>query len=102
MDFWTGIIGCFDDQSTKKLKKLWKILDNTPDLHDRAYVRVPPHITLLEHEELRKQEYYDALEFAISKFDSFSLEFSGLTTFPIFFSLLPLVSFTKNLNNFPN
>jgi 2'-5' RNA ligase len=37
---------------------------------------------LFEHKELRKQEHYDALESAISKFNSFSLEFSGLTTFP--------------------
>ncbi|MFX1292716.1 MAG: 2'-5' RNA ligase family protein [Promethearchaeota archaeon] len=82
MDFWTGIIVCFDDQSTKRLIELRKVLNDSPDLHGRAYVRVPPHITLFEHEELRKQEYYDALESAISRYNSFSLEFTGLTTFP--------------------
>ena len=82
MDFWTGILVCFDEESTNKLKELQKILNDSPDLHGRTYVRVPPHITLFEHEELRKQEYYDALESAISKYNSFSLEFTGLTTFP--------------------
>lgn len=82
MDFWTGIIVCFDEHSSKKLKELWKILNDSPDLHGRAYVGVSPHITLFEHEELRKQKYYDALELAISNYKTFSLEFSGLTTFP--------------------
>ncbi|MFW9911106.1 MAG: 2'-5' RNA ligase family protein [Candidatus Thorarchaeota archaeon] len=82
MDFWTGIIACFDEESTNKLKELQRILNDSPDLHGQTYVRVPPHITLLEHEELRKQEYYDALESAISDSNSFSLEFTGLTTFP--------------------
>ncbi|MFX1280512.1 MAG: 2'-5' RNA ligase family protein [Promethearchaeota archaeon] len=82
MDFWTGIIVCFDEKSAKKLKELQKILNNSPDLHGHTYVLVPPHITLFEHKELRKQQYYDALESAISTFYSFSLEFTGLTTFP--------------------
>jgi 2'-5' RNA ligase len=83
MDFWSGIIVCFDDQSSKKLIELRKILNDTPDLNGRAFsMRVPLHITLFEHEELRKQEYYDTLESTISKYYAFSLEFSGFTTFP--------------------
>jgi hypothetical protein len=54
MDFWTGIIACFDDQSSKKLIELRKILSDSPDLHGRASDQIPPHITLFEHEELRK------------------------------------------------
>ncbi|MFX1575051.1 MAG: 2'-5' RNA ligase family protein [Promethearchaeota archaeon] len=82
MDFWTGINVCFDKESNSKLKELQRILNATPDLHGQFDLRIPPHITLFEHEELRKQVYYDALESAISKFNSFSLEFTGLTTFP--------------------
>jgi 2'-5' RNA ligase len=82
MDFWTGIIACFDSHSTNKLIELREILSDTPDIHGRAYMGVPPHITLFEHEELRKQEYYDTLESTISKYHTFSVEFSGLTTFP--------------------
>ena len=83
MDFWTGIIACFDYQSSKKLIELQKILNDSPDIHGRLFsVRVPPHITLFEHDELRKQEYYDALESTISKYHSFLLEFSGFTTLP--------------------
>ncbi|MFW9768766.1 MAG: 2'-5' RNA ligase family protein [Candidatus Thorarchaeota archaeon] len=82
MDFWTGLIACFDEESVCRLKELWRILTNSPDLHGQIYERVPPHITLFEHEEIRKQEFYDALESAISKYNSFSLKFTGLTTFP--------------------
>ena len=80
----TGLIACFDEESAKRLKELWRILTDSPDLHGRIFEEeVPPHITLFGHEDdIRKQEFYDALESAISKYNSFSLNFTGLTTFP--------------------
>lgn len=99
MDFWTGIIVCFDEESTNKLKELQKILNDSPDLHSQRYLRVPPHITLFEHEELRKQEYYDALESAISKYNSFSLEFTGLTTFPATYIFYLNPKYSSNLQS---
>ena len=82
MDFWTGIIACFNEESANRLLELQKILNDSPDLHGWIYEQVPPHITLFEHKEIRKQEYYDASESAISKYGSFSVEFTGFTTFP--------------------
>jgi len=99
MEFWTGLIVCFDEQSANKLKILQKKLNDSPDLHGQTYARVPPHITLFEHEELRKQDYYDALEPAISKFNSFSLEFSGLTTFPATRVLYLNPKYSSNLHS---
>ena len=80
----TGLVVCFDDESTNRLRELWRILNDSPDLHGRIFDEaVPPHITLFGHEgDIRKQEYYDALESVISKYNSFSLKFTGLTSFP--------------------
>ena len=80
----TGLVVCFDEESANRLKELWRIFTDSPDLHGRIFEEaVPPHITLFGHEDdIRKQEFYDALESAISKYNSFSLNFTGLTTFP--------------------
>ena len=79
----TGLIACFDEESANRLKELWRILTDSLDLHGRIFEEeVPPHITLFGHEEIRFQGYNDALESAISKFNSFPLKFTGLTTFP--------------------
>ena len=80
----TGLVACFDEESANRLKELWSILTDSPDLHGRVFEEaVPPHITLFGHEgDIRKQEFYDALEPVISKYNSFSLSFTGLTMFP--------------------
>jgi len=79
-----GLVACFDEESANRLKELWRILTDSPDLHGRIFEEgVPPHITLFgQEDDIRKQEFYDALESAISKYNSFSLKFTGLTTFP--------------------
>ena len=79
----TGLVVCFDEESANRLKELWGMLSDSPDLHGRIFEEeVPPHITLFGHEEIRFQEHSDALESAISNYNSFSLKFTGLTTFP--------------------
>jgi 2'-5' RNA ligase len=82
MDFWTGIIVCLDEISTQRIKNLQKILSESPDIHGNFNIQIPPHITFYEHTELRKQEYFDALQSMINFVDSFTIEFTGLTTFP--------------------
>lgn len=97
----TGLVACFDEESTNRLKELWRIFNDSPDLHGRIFEEeVPPHITLLGHEEdIRKQEYYDALESAISNYPSFSLKFTGLTTFPATHVLYLNPEYSSNLQS---
>ena len=95
----TGLIACFDEESANRLKELWRILTDSPDLHGQIYEGVPPHITLFGQEEIRKQEFYDALESAISKYNSFSLKFTGLTTFPATHVLYLNPEYSSNLQS---
>ena len=82
MDFWTGIIACLDEKSSQRLRNLHKLLSKSQDIDGNFNLQIPPHITFFEHVELRKQEYYSALESLINSIDSFTIEFTGLTTFP--------------------
>ena len=82
MEFWTGIIACLDEKSSQRLKNLHKLLSESQDIEGNFNLQIPPHITFFEHAELRKQEYYHALESLICSIDSFTIEFTGLTSFP--------------------
>ena len=82
MKFWTGIIARLDDIATEKLRALQTILNNSVEIGGHFDTLIPPHMTLFEYPELRKESYIDALNSAIQSFDSFIIEFSGLTTFP--------------------
>ncbi len=82
MDFWTGIIACLDEKSSQRLRILHKLLSESQDIDGNFNLQIPPHITFFEHAELRKQEYYYALESLVNSIDSFTIEFTGLTTFP--------------------
>ncbi len=82
MDFWTGIIACLDEKSSHRLRNLHKFLSESQDIVGNFNLQIPPHITFFEHVELRKQKYYLALEPLINSIDSFTIEFTGLTTFP--------------------
>ena len=70
MDFWTGIIVCFDEISTQRIINLQKILSESPDIHGNFNKQIPPHITFYEHADLRKQDYYDALQSIMNFVDS--------------------------------
>ena len=97
----TGLVACFDEESAFRLKELWSVLTDSPDLHGRIFEEgVPPHITLFgQEEDIRKQEYHVALELAISNFNSFSLKFTGLTKFPATHVLYLNPEYSSNLNS---
>ena len=99
----TGLVACFDEESANRLRELWRILTDSPDLHGQLFEGVPPHITLYGHDDdLRKQEFYGALESAISKFNSFSLHFTGLTIFPSTHVLYLNPEYSNNLQSLRN